>query len=171
MILARNTLLFVAVLLCAAVYSCKNKNKSEQIDIVTPPTEPQFKPEGSLSFLSENDTVKQIEIEIADNTAERMQGLMHRSSMSFDKGMLFIFDREEEQSFWMKNTKMSLDIIYVNANKEIVSISKHTQPYSKTPIPSMKPALYVVETAAGFADRFGVKVGDRIAFSRTKVPA
>src|SRR5690606_17283301 len=112
---------------------------------------------------------KSIEIEIADNDAERMQGMMHRTSMDYDKGMLFIFNREEEQSFWMKNTKMSLDIFYINANREVVSIYKHTQPYSETPIPSLEPALYVVETAAGFADKFGIEVGQKIEFSRSNV--
>ncbi len=107
-----------------------------------------------------------MELEIADNDQERTQGMMYRSSMSYDRAMLFIMEYERNQSFWMLNTKLSLDIIYITGNKEIVTIYKHTQPYSQSPIPSFKKAKYVVETAAGFCDKFGVKEGDFIEFSR-----
>ena len=128
--------------------------------------EPQFTKEGTLVFLSaRGDTIKHVDIEIADNDRERMQGMMYRTSMPYDRAMLFIMQYERPQSFWMRNTKMSLDIIYVNGDKEIVTIYKHTQPYSESPIPSFKKAKYVVETAAGFCDKFGIKEGDRIEFS------
>jgi len=129
--------------------------------------EPQFSKEGTLVFLNqEQDTIKQVELEIADNDQERTQGMMYRSSMSYDRAMLFIMEYERNQSFWMLNTKLSLDIIYINGNKEIVTIYKHTQPHSQSPIPSFKKAKYVVETAAGFCDKFGVKEGDFIEFFR-----
>ncbi len=129
--------------------------------------EPQFTLEGTLVFLNTaGDTLKLVDIEIADNEHERVQGMMYRSSMSYDRAMLFIMEYERPQSFWMRNTKMSLDIIYVSGDKEIVTIYKHTQPYSESPIPSFKKAKYVVETAAGFCDKFGVKEGDRIEFIR-----
>jgi uncharacterized membrane protein (UPF0127 family) len=149
----------------ANVYIIKNKTKHIADKIEKP--EPQFVKEGSLAFLSvEGDTIRTIDIEIADEPRSRQQGLMYRRSMPDSRGMLFVFDRETKQSFWMKDTKMSLDILYVSADKEIVTIYKHTQPYSTTAIPSFKPALYVVELAAGFCDRFGVKEGDHIAFKR-----
>ncbi len=134
--------------------------------------EPQFKKEGTLSFLNpEGDTIKTIDIEIADNWEDRAQGLMYRSSMSYAQGMLFTFEEEEEQSFWMKNTKISLDIIYIDQEKKIVSIYKHTRPYSTSSLPSFKPAMYVVETLAGFTDKFGVKEGDIITFYQEEAPA
>ena len=127
--------------------------------------EPQFTPEGNLVFLnSARDTIKHVEIEIADNDQERMQGMMYRTKMSYDRAMLFIMQYEREQSFWMRNCKLSLDIIYINGNKEIVTIYKHTQPFSDSPIPSFKKAKYVVETTAGFCDKFGVEEGDFIDF-------
>lgn len=129
--------------------------------------EPQFSMEGILVFQNaEKDTIKQIEIEIADNDQRRTQGMMYRSSMSYDRAMLFIMQYERKQSFWMRNTKMSLDIIYVNGDMEIVTIYKHTQPYSVSPIPSFKKAKYVVETAAGFCDKFGIEEGNSIEFAR-----
>ena len=129
--------------------------------------EPQFHKEGELAFVSSGkDTVTIVDIEIADNDQERTQGMMYRTSMSYDRAMLFIMEYEREQSFWMRNTKMSLDILYVNGNMEIVTIYKHTQPYSDSPIPSFKRAKYVVETSAGFCDKFGIVEGNFISFQR-----
>lgn len=138
------------------------KKSEKSIDM-----EPQFTLEGSLAFMTqERDTIKKVEIEIADNEQERMQGMMYRSSMSYDRAMLFIMQYDRKQSFWMRNTKLSLDIIYVSSDYEIATIYKHTQPYSESPIPSFKNAKYVVETTAGFCDKFGIKEGDYISFSR-----
>lgn len=129
--------------------------------------EPAFKKEGQLEFLkNEKEPVKQIEIEIAENDEERTQGLMYRKSMDDSKGMLFIFPNEEPQSFWMKNTILPLDIIYVNSKREIVKIYKNTTPFSETSLPSGKPATYVVEVAGGYTDRYGINEGDLIRYSR-----
>lgn len=130
--------------------------------------EPAFKKEGELEFLSKDgkQTVRKVDIEIAENDDERMQGLMYRKSMDDNKAMLFIFEKEEPQSFWMKNTIMSLDIIYVNGKKEIVKIFKNTIPFSEKSLPSEKPATYVVEVAAGFTDRYGIHEGDMINFQK-----
>ena len=134
-------------------------------------TEPQFINEGQLWFIKKGtrDTLRRIDIEIADNAQERAKGLMHRTNMPDNRGMLFIFNQEGEQSFWMKNTLMSLDIMYVNKDKEIVTIYKHTQPYSENPIPSFKKAMYVVETIAGFCDKYNVEEGDLIEFAENEI--
>ena len=108
--------------------------------------------------------LKQIDIEVADDDAERAQGLMNRPWMEETQGMLFIMENEERQSFWMRNTIIPLDIIYVSADKRIVSIAKDTQPFSEKSIPSAGPAKYVVEVIAGFSDKYGLKAGDRIEF-------
>lgn len=130
--------------------------------------EPVFKKEGELEFIKPDGKtlIKKIDVEIADNHDEIMQGLMYRKSMDDNKGMLFIFEEEEPQSFWMKNTIMPLDIIYVNSKKEIVKIFKNTIPFSESSLPSVKPTLYVVEVAAGYTERYGVKEGDLIKFQK-----
>jgi uncharacterized membrane protein (UPF0127 family) len=84
--------------------------------------------------------------------------------MADSLGMLFVFNKEEQQSFWMRNTYFSLDIIYVNKQYEIVTIQKYTQPFSDLSIPSYEPAMYVVETNAGFCDRYKIKDGDKIFY-------
>ncbi|MGB3017511.1 MAG: DUF192 domain-containing protein [Ignavibacteria bacterium] len=130
--------------------------------------EPQFVKEGELEFLKKDkkQVIRKIEVEVADNDREREIGLMYRKSMDDNKGMFFIFNKEEPQSFWMKNTIMPLDIMYVNLANEIVKIHKNTVPFSESSIPSGKPATYVVEVAAGFTDRHGIAEGDLISFRR-----
>lgn len=129
--------------------------------------EPVFKKEGELEFMrNEKEPIKKIDIEIAENDEERSRGLMYRKSMDDSKGMLFIFENEKPESFWMKNTIIPLDIMFVNSKREIVKIHKNTTPFSENSLPSVKPAIYVVEVAGGYTDRYGIKEGDLIRYSR-----
>jgi hypothetical protein len=127
---------------------------------------PVFRKDGELRFLDgkTNNQITAINIEIADNDAEREQGLMYRDTMAENQGMLFLMETEEPQTFWMKNTIISLDIIYADAEKRIVSISKNCKPYSLDQIPSAKPAQYVVEVNAGYTVKYNIRVGDIISF-------
>jgi len=160
------TVLFILLLAYLAnVYVVNNKTRKIADGIEK--AEPKFVKEGTLAFMSsQGDTLRVIDLEIADDPPSRQQGLMYRSSMSDKRGMLFVFENEAKQAFWMKDTKISLDILYISGDKEIVTIYKHTQPYSTTSIPSFKPALYVVELTAGFCDRYNIKEGDHIIFQR-----
>lgn len=128
-----------------------------------------FKKQGELSFLGKGGKISStIDIEIADTELARQQGLMFRTSMEDNQGMLFIFEREAMQSFWMKNTILPLDIMYVNKDKEIIKIHKNTMPFQEEPgYESGRPAMYVVEVKAGYTDVHGIKEGDRINFTRT----
>ena len=101
-------------------------------------------------------------VEIADDDAERERGLMYRPPLEDDRGMLVQFPAAREQSFWMKNTPSSLDIIYIDPQGRIVSIAAHATPYSETPLPSNGPANGVLELRAGRAQEIGAKPGDRI---------
>ncbi len=126
-----------------------------------------FQNQGQLRFLDEDDNLLySLNIEIADDEAKRMQGLMYRDTMAENEGMLFVFPQAQEQSFWMKNTIMPLDIIYVNAEKRIITIQKNAVPYSENSIPSNGPAQFVVEVNAGFCDRHNLKPGDHIEWTR-----
>ena len=130
-------------------------------------TQPKFQKEGELLFLKpDGSSVVKINIEIADNDAEREMGLMNRSFMNNSQGMLFIFDVETPQAFWMRNTIIPLDILYVNSNKEIVSIAENTEPFSEKSIPSGRPAIYVVEVNGGFCDQYGITAGYKITYTR-----
>ncbi|MBT7093696.1 MAG: DUF192 domain-containing protein [Bacteroidetes bacterium] len=127
----------------------------------------QFNKEGELKFFSAEDLIAEIDIEIADDDYQTQQGLMYRRSMKENRGMLFIFEDEQERSFWMQNTYMSLDILYVATDKTIVSIIENTAPKSEESILSVYPAKYVVEVNAGFVARYQIKTGDKISFKRT----
>ena len=108
-----------------------------------------------------------IAIEIADEHAERTRGLMHRDRLEAGSGMLFVHADEEPQAYWMKNTKIPLDILYFDAERRLVSVT-HAPPCSLgdrcPPHPSAGPALYVLELNAGDAAAMGVERGDEIVF-------
>lgn len=123
----------------------------------------EFNKEGEMIFLDSLNHVKtKIDIEIADSEYDRQLGLMFRVKMKENQGMLFIFPEERFQSFWMRNTNLSLDIIFANANKEIVNIHKNTTPLAETSYPSSGPALYVLEVNAGFTDKYNIQAGDKL---------
>jgi uncharacterized membrane protein (UPF0127 family) len=110
---------------------------------------------------------KRFEVEVADDPAERERGLMFRDEMAADHGMIFVHDSEETQSYWMKNTRIPLDIIYFDHARKLVSVA-HAPPCSLgdgcPPFPSEGPALYVLELNGGAADDLGLKPGDEISF-------
>lgn len=126
-----------------------------------------FKKQGELAFNTKDGVlISKIDIEIAENNDERMQGLMYRDKLKEDQGMLFIFENETLQSFWMKNTVLSLDIMFVNKEGIIVKIHKNTEPFSEQGLPSESPAIYVVEVNAGYSDKHNIKEGDKIVWRR-----
>lgn len=106
-------------------------------------------------------------VEIADDDAERARGLMFRETLPQDQGMLFLFPDSAERSFWMHNTPLPLDIIYISAKGEVVSIQKNAIPYDRTPLPSYGPAAAVLEINGGLSDRLGIRPGDRV---ETRLP-
>jgi len=100
-------------------------------------------------------------VEIADDDAERQHGLMFRTSMPDGHGMLFIFPQARPQAFWMRNTYMPLDIIYIGEDGRIVSIVQG-RPFDESPLPSGVPAIGVLEIYGGKAAEQGIRVGDRV---------
>ena len=133
-------------------------NQSERSDF-------EFNKQGELSFTtSEGGIIATIDIEIADTDDKRQTGMMYRNKMAENQGMLFIFPQERYLSFWMRNTILSIDMLFVNANMEIITIYRETIPFSEAPHVSDSPALYVVEVNAGFSDRNGINVGDMITW-------
>jgi uncharacterized membrane protein (UPF0127 family) len=104
-------------------------------------------------------------VEIADTQAKHQLGLMFRDSMPADHGMIFIFADEAPRSFWMKNTRIPLDIMYFDKDLKLVGLSADTPPckVSRCPAyPSIAPAKYVLELNAGIAASLGVGLGDKL---------
>lgn len=128
--------------------------------------EPQWVREGEVTFISKDtrQQIAKIEVEVASSPNERSQGLMFRSEMDENKGMLFLFEQMDWQSFWMKNTLIPLDIMFIDDKGVINTIHKNTVPYSETSLPSKQRSQFVVEVVGGFSDRHGIKEGDLIEY-------
>lgn len=106
-------------------------------------------------------------VEIADSKEERKQGLMYREHLNQDKGMLFIFTKEDIHPFWMKNTLIPLDMIWIDEKMEIVSIFPNAQPCKTKNCESIRPlkkAMYVLEINGGVAAEKGIELHDKVRF-------
>lgn len=140
------------VCLILIVFSCKTEEKK-----TVKPIKISFKKEGELFFIKNTDTLKQIDIELAESDYEQQTGLMHRDNMKMNQGMLFIYEDERPRpNFYMKNTKIPLDLIYINSNYNVVEINRNAKPLDESPIRAQKPAKYVLEVKAGFAEMFNI---------------
>ena len=106
--------------------------------------------------------VQRFHVEIADNNAEREQGLMYRRSMGADHGMLFDFNPPQQVSFWMHNTFLPLDIIFIGQDGRILNIAANATPFSDDNIPSAGPVRGVLELNAGRAAALDILPGDRV---------
>ena len=107
--------------------------------------------------------VQRFQVEIADNNAEREQGLMYRRSMPADHGMLFDFNPPQQVSFWMHNTFLPLDIIFIGEDGRILNIAANATPFSNDNIPSTGPVRGVLELNAGRAAALDILPGDRVS--------
>jgi uncharacterized membrane protein (UPF0127 family) len=106
-------------------------------------------------------------LEIADTTEERAQGLMFRQELADNKGMLFVFPKQGIYSFWMKNTLISLDIIWINQEQKVIFIKKDALPCKTDIYETINPeeeAKYVLELKAGITQAIGLKIGDKFSF-------
>jgi uncharacterized membrane protein (UPF0127 family) len=160
----------LALLLTAAViviYYLAADDGTRLMQDTPAPQQAFFQKRGVLEFIDSvnGNILKEIDIEVAVSQKEKERGLMFRKSMHEDQGMLFIFEKEGLRSMWMKNTYVSLDIVFVNGKREIITIYKNTVPLSTHPMSSHKDAVYVVEVVAGFCDTYKINIGDRIRFT------
>jgi uncharacterized membrane protein (UPF0127 family) len=122
---------------------------------------------GALDFVRIDGSVKaSITVEIADTPETQMKGLMGRKNLSINKGMLFVFKRLKPRKFWMKNTPISLDIIFIGADGCIVNIAESTTPMSERGYWSDGPVKYVVEVRAGFTKHFKIDSSTCIRWRR-----
>jgi uncharacterized membrane protein (UPF0127 family) len=116
----------------------------------------------SLEIVTKNG-VHVFSVEMATTEQEKETGLMYRKELADGKGMLFDFSPEQEVSMWMKNTYISLDMIFIKADGRILRIAENTEPLSTKIIPSNGPVKGVLEVIAGTAEKYGIKPGDRVA--------
>ncbi len=154
-------LLLAGALLLLAVTGCKEEtNNSINTEAAA------FKREGMLAiYQGQSDTLrKEVVIEIAETDYETQTGLMYRKSLPDTAGMLFIFPEESRHSFYMKNTLIPLDLLFIRGDLTIANIARNAKPLDETGIPSAGPVQYVLEINKGMSDHWGVEPGDRIRF-------
>jgi uncharacterized membrane protein (UPF0127 family) len=138
------SLVFAALVLCA-VSACAQSSKLPTV-------------EGRFVSGAGADTPP-FRLEVCSNDGERAMGLMYRRSIAPDAGMIFVFPEERQNSFWMKNTYISLDMVFVSRDMKVVGILHNVPPLNELPRAVGKPSMYVLEFAAGTMKRYGVEEG------------
>ncbi|WP_372884344.1 DUF192 domain-containing protein [Shimia sp.] len=103
-----------------------------------------------------------LNVELADSAAERARGLMGRPAMPASSGMLFVFERTAPVAFWMKDTLIPLDMVFVDAGGRVTHVHHRAAPHDLTPIPSRGPVRYVLEVRGGLASALGLSVGTEL---------
>tara|TARA_R110002051_G_scaffold170841_1_gene241417 strand:- start:4367 stop:4861 length:495 start_codon:yes stop_codon:yes gene_type:complete len=154
---------FFFIVLSANFIGCKEESKFE---VKTTPIE--FKKEGELFiYKSKSDTLlTKFDVEIAETPYETETGLMYRKAMLANRAMLFIFPDVKMHSFYMKNTEIPLDIIFIDEDLKIASFQKNAEPFNENGLSSQVPIKYVLEVNAGLAEKFLLEVKDSIVFTR-----
>ena len=122
----------------------------------------QAEPKVTVSTQEKRQVVFQVEV--ADTPAKRELGLQYRRELSDDRGMIFLFAGESPQTFWMKNTPIPLDMIFINRERKIVGIVAETVPFSLDPRSVGIPSQYVLEINGGLSKRLGIRAGDAVRF-------
>jgi len=152
------------LLILLTIAACSSKSGS-QTDGTDNQVGRQISYQKPVTFInSKGDSLSTVDVAVADDESERNTGLMNINNLPEDKGMLFIFNDEKPRSFWMANTPLPLDIIFVDADSNIVRIHHSTRPYDETNYSSGKPAKFVVEVNAGYCVSHDILEGGRIAF-------
>ena len=130
-------------------------------------------PEPSVALQPASGAPVRVSVEIADTPDAQARGLMYRTHLDPDHGMLFLFEEEKRHSFWMKNTPIPLDLIFIGRDRRIVGIHENAEPFSLKPIDVGEPSRSVLEVNGGFAAAHRLAVGDRVTYrdiSSTKLP-
>jgi hypothetical protein len=158
--------LFIALLFSMLLSGCNKASDSSSKASESTPIIKSLQTEATLAFLSPDYQVKSsLQIAIAESQQERNLGLMEINQMKSNEGMLFIFDQPQPLQFWMANTPLSLDILFVDADSVITHIHKNTKALSQERYDNEgQPGLFVVETNAGYTTLNDIQIGDRIRF-------
>jgi uncharacterized protein len=152
---SRLFIIFIGIFLAAALYWPETHESHATEAFAT----------GTVEIISGANRHKFV-TEIASSAAQRSQGLMGRKSLPLNTGMLFIFEKTGPIKMWMKNTYISLDMIFVSDNGQIINIAAKTEPHSTRILSSNGPAKMVLEVRGGTASRLNINVGDRLVVGR-----
>ena len=121
-------------------------------------------PETAVVVLKPAGRTVRVDVEIARTPEQQQRGLMFRKQLAARRGMLFIYDREEEHPFWMKNTYIPLDMIFIGKDRRVVGVVHNAEPLTETSRRVDAPSTYILEVNAGFAARHGIENGTAVEF-------
>ncbi|HOH60639.1 MAG: DUF192 domain-containing protein [Candidatus Cloacimonetes bacterium] len=154
-------LLLMLLISFASCRAADTQSSSEQ--------KPTFRKDGSLEIRSPKGELKaSFEIEIVSSDYELARGLKYRESIGDNQAMLFVFDFSDYHSFWMQDTYLSLDMLFIDSDSLVVNIAKHTTPFSEDQIYPEKPIMFVLETIAGTADKLKLEPKDKVTWISKK---
>lgn len=157
------------LLLLSGLGACGPKQeRSAATQVANPEAEVTipFRIDGTLDLMRDGETLLTLDIEIADNDSSRERGMMQRESFPERTGMLFTFSQSTIQQFWMGNTPLPLDLLFISPDSLVVGFAKYAVPYSNEPLTSPAPARFVLEVPAGWVDSNGIIEGDRVRWHR-----
>ena len=152
----KNIKYILGILVLLFPFGCRNKASFQSSS-----SQFSLKP---ISFINQDGQAVALDVEIADTNEERAKGLMFRESLPENQGMLFVFEQPDRYGFWMKNTLIPLEMIFIDKNKKIVDII-HAVPCKQDPCISYIPkaaALYVVEVNEGYCAKYKISIGDSV---------
>ena len=144
---------YILLILSLILFSCKENSTKDIVKAVIHDVETK-----TDSF--------EMELEIAKTYEERAKGLMYRRELADNHGMLFIFDKPELHQFWMKNTPLSLDIVWFDKNMNVIEIVNSATPFSEEPVGGHKESMFVLEVKAGVGKKLNLSIGDTLVLSK-----
>lgn len=159
--LQRLFVLWVGLAFCC--FSCQEKPKTV---VKTKPIVFQKEGEVALKRHEADTLITTFDVEIAETEYETQTGLMYRDHMESHQGMLFVFPDQRMHSFYMKNTQIPLDLIFIKADSTIASFQENARPLDESGLSSKVPVTYVLEVNAGLVQQWGLEVGDIMEFTR-----
>ncbi|WP_185862692.1 DUF192 domain-containing protein [Blattabacterium cuenoti] len=153
-------ILFSLIVIFFFLSSEKSENENELFIDIGDQLEIQFLKHGELYMKNKNFFFKKIEIELVNKEIEKKNGLMYRSFMKEDRGMLFILDKKEEiQQMNMKNMRIPLDIVYIDHFNTVIFVNKYVSPMRNVEVINTPSIKYILEINAGMSDKWGIKKG------------
>ena len=153
----RNLYKYVIILFICFSLSCKKDTATKEI---------AFAKEAEVNIYTRDGQEYTFAVEIAQTEYERVRGLMYRYRLEQNQGMFFIFDSMAPQSFWMKNTYISLDMLFIDEEMNIVYIHENAFPLSEEAIHCEVPVRYVLEILGGISKKFNIVIGDKVSLVR-----
>jgi uncharacterized membrane protein (UPF0127 family) len=160
--------IFISTLLLIAlsfVYGCKKEAATPTVEA----PKYAFRNDGSLDIVAKDGSIKgSFKIEIVEKEEEVMRGLKYRESMEPDQAMLFIFAKPDYYDFWMQDTYLPLDMLFIGSDETIFQIEENAKPFSEERISPTQVNNYVLEINAGIAKQMNIQTGDKISWKRNQ---